>query len=191
MSAAIGKAYVQILPSTAGFHKKLENKLQSPMDEVGSSSGKGFVSSFTNAFNAFKSSSTFAALKVGFEATVKALQFSGALQQSLGGVETLFKDSANKVVANADKAFQTTGLSANKYMENVTSFSASLLASLGGDTDKAADAADQALRDMSDNANKFGTSMESITNAYQGFAKQNYFMLDNLKLGGHNRFSSV
>lgn len=105
------------------------------------------------------------------------------LEQNIGGVETLFKDSADKVIKNAQNAYKTAGVSANEYMKGVTSFSASLLQSLGGDTDKAADIADMAFRDMSDNANKFGTDMESIQNAYQGFAKQNYTMLDNLKLG--------
>lgn len=105
------------------------------------------------------------------------------LEQSTGGVETLFKGDAGTVKANADKAFETAGLSANDYMEQVTSFSASLLNSLGGDTAKAASVADQAMVDMADNANKFGTDIGSIQNAYQGFAKQNYTMLDNLKLG--------
>lgn len=105
------------------------------------------------------------------------------LEQNLGGVETLFKDSADKVVQNAKNAYKTAGVSANEYMQGVTSFSASLLQSLGGDTSKAADVADMAFSDMSDNANKFGTDMSSIQYAYQGFAKQNYTMLDNLKLG--------
>ena len=104
-------------------------------------------------------------------------------EQNLGGVETLFKKNADKVVENAQKAWKTAGVSANEYMAGVTSFSASLLQSLGGDTAKAADVADMAFRDMSDNANKFGTDMSSIQNAYQGFAKQNYTLLDNLKLG--------
>lgn len=104
-------------------------------------------------------------------------------EQLVGGVDTLFKESSSKVQQYADNAYKTAGLSANAYMETVTSFSASLLQSLGGDTAKAADAADQAIIDMADNANKMGTSMESIQNAYQGFAKQNYTMLDNLKLG--------
>lgn len=107
----------------------------------------------------------------------------GEIEQSLGGVETLFKDSADKVIKNANNAFKTAGMSANEYMQNVTSFSASLLQSVAGDTNKAADIADMAMTDMSDNANKMGTSMEAITDAYQGFAKQNYTMLDNLKLG--------
>lgn len=104
-------------------------------------------------------------------------------EQLVGGIETLFKDSADVVEEYANNAFKTAGLSANEYMETVTSFSASLLQSLDGDTNKAAKAADQAIIDMSDNANKMGTSMEMIQNAYQGFAKQNYTMLDNLKLG--------
>lgn len=107
----------------------------------------------------------------------------GEIEQSLGGVETLFKDSADKVIKNANNAFKTAGMSANEYMQNVTSFSASLLQSVAGDTNKAADIADIAMTDMSDNANKMGTSIEAITDAYQGFAKQNYTMLDNLKLG--------
>lgn len=104
-------------------------------------------------------------------------------EQLVGGVETLFKDSASEVQKYAANAYQTAGLSANEYMETVTGFSASLLQSLDGDTKAAADKANVAITDMSDNANKMGTSMESIQNAYQGFAKQNYTMLDNLKLG--------
>ena len=104
-------------------------------------------------------------------------------EQLVGGVETLFKDSAKTVIENARKAYTTAGLSANEYMETVTSFSASLLQSLGGDTVKASNYANRAIIDMSDNANKMGTSMEMIQNAYNGFAKQNYTMLDNLKLG--------
>lgn len=104
-------------------------------------------------------------------------------EQLVGGVDTLFKDSASKVLEYANNAYKTAGMSANEYMTTVTSFSASLLQSLGGDTEAAADKADMAIRDMSDNANKMGTSMEMIQNAYNGFAKQNYTMLDNLKLG--------
>ena len=115
--------------------------------------------------------------------TKSALDSFASLEQNIGGVETLFKDSAQKVIDSAENAYKTAGLSANAYMETVTSFSASLLQSLGKDTEKAADYADRAIIDMSDNANKMGTSMEMIQNAYQGFAKQNYTMLDNLKLG--------
>lgn len=104
-------------------------------------------------------------------------------EQLVGGVETLFKQSSDVVQQYAANAYKTAGLSANEYMNTVTSFSASLLQSLGGDTEAAAKYADMAITDMSDNANKMGTSMEMIQNAYQGFAKQNYTMLDNLKLG--------
>ncbi len=104
-------------------------------------------------------------------------------EQLVGGVETLFKQSSDTVMGYAENAYKTAGLSANEYMSTVTSFSASLLQSLGGDTEAAAKYADMAITDMSDNANKMGTSMEMIQNAYQGFAKQNYTMLDNLKLG--------
>lgn len=113
----------------------------------------------------------------------KSVSAYANLEQSIGGVETLFKNSAQTVIDNANIAYKTAGMSANAYMETVTSFSASLLQGLGGDTKKAAKIADMAIIDMSDNANKMGTSMELIQNAYQGFAKQNYTMLDNLKLG--------
>ena len=106
--------------------------------------------------------------------TTAAVNNYAEYEQLVGGVETLFKSSADKVQEYADNAYKTAGMSANEYMSTVTSFSASLLQSLGGDTDKAAEYANQALTDMSDNANKMGTSMEMIQNAYQGFAKQNY-----------------
>lgn len=115
--------------------------------------------------------------------TKQAVSAYADFEQLTGGVETLFGDAANFVELRAANAFSSAGLSANEYMETVTSFSASLIQSLGGDTEKAARLADQAIVDMSDNANKMGSSMESIQNAYQGFAKQNYTMLDNLKLG--------
>ena len=106
--------------------------------------------------------------------TKGAVQNYADYEQLVGGVETLFKDSAGTVEQYAENAYKTAGMSANKYMETVTSFSASLLQSLGGDTAKAAKVGDMAITDMSDNANKMGTSMEAIQNAYQGFAKQNY-----------------
>lgn len=138
------------------------------------------------------------AAKIGAKAVTASLAVAGAAitaitknavenyaeyEQLVGGVETLFKDSADTVMQYAENAYKTAGLSANDYMETVTSFSASLLQSLGGDTAKAAEMADLAITDMADNANKMGTDMASIQNAYQGFAKQNYTMLDNLKLG--------
>ena len=125
---------------------------------------------------------TAAAVGIGAAVTQAVTQYAD-YEQLIGGVETLFKDSAGTVQQYAREAFQTTGLSANDYMETVTGFSASMIQSLGGDTAKAAELSNQALIDMSDNANKMGTDMESIQYAYQGFAKQNYTMLDNLKLG--------
>ena len=115
--------------------------------------------------------------------TTAAVKNYAEYEQLVGGVETLFKKSADEVQKYADMAYKTAGLSANDYMSTVTSFSASLLQSLGGNTEKAAKYADRAVIDMADNANKMGTSIEMIQNAYQGFAKQNYTMLDNLKLG--------
>lgn len=125
-----------------------------------------------------------AAAATGVVALTKAaIEGYAEYEQLIGGVETLFKDSAGVVEDYANNAYKSAGLSANAYMETITGFSASLLQSLGGDTAKAAEYGNQAVIDMSDNANKMGTSMESIQNAYQGFAKQNYTMLDNLKLG--------
>ena len=106
--------------------------------------------------------------------TKKSLDAYAEYEQLVGGVETLFKQSQSKVLAYAENAYTTAGLSANEYMDTVTSFSASLLASLGGDTEKAADVANRAITDMSDNSNRMGTSMEMIQNAYSGFAKQNF-----------------
>lgn len=116
--------------------------------------------------------------------TKSAVQAYADYEQLTGGVETLFGKSAEKVMEYANRAYQTAGLSANEYMETVTSFSASLLQSLEGDTEKATSYADMAITDMSDNANKMGTDMAMIQNAYQGFAKQNYTMLDNLNTMG-------
>ena len=127
---------------------------------------------------------------VGAAATGIAAITKGAVEnyaeyeQLVGGVETLFKESASKVEAYADQAYKTSGLSANEYMSTVTSFSASLLQGLGGDTEKAAEIANKAVIDMSDNANKMGTDMSMIQNAYMGFAKQNYTLLDNLNIMG-------
>ena len=127
---------------------------------------------------------TAVAVGKGVAKAVKAsIEGFGDYEQLVGGVETLFKSSSNEVVKYANNAYKTAGLTANEYMETVTSFSASLLQSLNGDTAKAAQVADMAITDMSDNANKMGTDMSSIQNSYQGFAKQNYTMLDNLKLG--------
>ncbi len=177
MATELGKAYVQIIPSASGIKGRLAGIMNPEASAAGDSAGRVAGSSLGSAIKK-------AIVATGIGTALKsALMEGAALQQSLGGVETLFKDSADKVIANARNAYKTAGMSANNYMETVTSFSASLLQGLAGDTDKAADVADMALTDMSDNANKMGTSMELIQNAYQGFAKQNYTMLDNLKLG--------
>ena len=139
--------------------------------------------------NGLKTAAKIGAAAVGAAAagitalTTAAVNNYAEYEQLVGGVETLFKTSSGKVMEYAENAYKTAGLSANEYMNTVTSFSASLLQSLGGDTEAAVEYADMAITDMSDNANKMGTSMEMIQNAYQGFAKQNYTMLDNLKLG--------
>lgn len=173
MGTELAKAYVQIVPSARGIKGKISEQLGSE----GDSAGKMFGANMAGAIKG-----VIAAAGIG-KAISASINEGAALQQSLGGIETLFKDSADKVKENAAQAFRTAGMSANEYMEMTTSFAASLLSSLGNDTDKAADVADMAMVDMSDNANKMGTSMELIQNAYQGFAKQNYTMLDNLKLG--------
>lgn len=173
MSGKIATAYVQVVPSARGIRGKLSGVFGKEGGEAGSSFGSSMIG---------KIKGLIATAGIG-AAFGKAITSGADLQQSLGGVETLFKDSADIVIKNAEQAYKTAGMSANSYMEAVTGFSASLLQGLGGDTQKAASIADMAMTDMSDNANKMGTSMESIQNAYQGFAKQNYTMLDNLKLG--------
>lgn len=177
MATELGKAYVQIIPSAKGISGMIQKEMGGEVASAGVSAGESLGFKMMGAV-----SGVIAAAGIG-KAIGATITEGAALQQSLGGVETLFKDSADKVKGFANEAYKTTGLSANAYMENVTGFSASLLQSLGGDTDKAAETANMAMIDMSDNANKMGTSMESIQLAYQGFAKQNYTMLDNLKLG--------
>lgn len=177
MATELGKAYVQIIPSAKGISGMIQKEMGGEVASAGVSAGESLGSKMMGAV-----SGVIAAAGIG-KAIGASINEGAALQQSLGGVETLFKDSADKVKGFANEAYKTTGLSANAYMENVTGFSASLLQSLGGDTDKSAETANMAMIDMSDNANKMGTSMESIQLAYQGFAKQNYTMLDNLKLG--------
>ena len=173
----IGTAYVHIVPSAEGISGNIKKAIGADVDSAGESAGQSFGAKFASV-----AAKAIAALGVG-KLIGDALNQGGQLQQSMGGIETLFKDSADKMMQYASESFRTTGLSANEYMQNVTGFSASLLQSMGGDTSKAADIANMAMTDMSDNANKMGTSMEAITTAYQGFAKQNYTMLDNLKLG--------
>ena len=157
--------------------KGISGKVQSGLGKLGSIAGTAMkgVSVAVGAVGA-------AATAIGGLVTASVNAYA-EYEQLVGGVDTLFKNSSQKLQSYADEAYKTAGMSANEYMSTVTSFSASLLQSLGGDTEKAADYANQAVIDMSDNANKMGTSMELIQNAYQGFAKQNYTMLDNLKLG--------
>ena len=145
------------------------NRLTGTFKKIGAAVGAAFVVKQVTDF--------------GAALTTLAVQGYADYEQLTGGIDTLFKDSYDKVIEYAANAYKTSGVSANEYMETVTSFSASLLQSLGGDTSAAAEVANMALTDMSDNANKMGTSMEMIQNAYQGFSKQNYTMLDNLKLG--------
>ena len=173
MATELAKAYVQIIPSAVGIQGRIQKEIEPEADSAGSSFGGKMVGMIKKVI---------AAAAIG-KALSASISEGAALEQSLGGIETLFKDSADIVKANAAKAYQTAGMSAIDYMDLSTSFSASLLSSLAGDTSKAADVADMAMVDMSDNANKMGTNMEDIKNAYQGFAKQNYTMLDNLKLG--------
>ena len=175
MATKLAKAYVQIIPTTKDISSAIATELDGPAEAAGKSAGGKWATAFKVGA---------AGLAVGVAAIVKGAIGEGSqLEQSIGGVETLFKDSADTVRGYAAEAYKTAGLSANEYMSQVTSFSASLLQSLGGDTEKAADVANMAIIDMSDNANKMGTDMTAIQNAYQGFAKQNYTMLDNLKLG--------
>ena len=164
-------AAIKGINETTGEAEKAESKMSKAFEKVGAVAVKVAKAGAIAAATAVATTTTMA---------VKAY---AEYEQLTGGVQTLFKDSSDKLIEYANNAYKTAGLSANEYMETVTSFSASLLQSLGGDTAKAAKYADMAITDMSDNANKMGTSMEMIQNAYQGFAKQNYTMLDNLKLG--------
>ena len=197
MATEIAKAYVQIVPSMQGIQAQLSKSLAPTVEMSGKESGQkmgnalagGLKSAASSIGKAFTAAAKAAAVGFGAAAAAVAAVGKSALnayadyEQLVGGVETLFGNASDKVLQNANRAFQTAGLSANEYMETVTSFSASLLHSVGKDTKEAAEYADRALVDMSDNANKMGSNMQDIQNAYQGFAKQNYTMLDNLKLG--------
>lgn len=189
----LGKAYVQIVPSMQGLASELRRAFGDSMPDghkFGSSLGGKVVSGFGStikkgfALAAKAGIATISAASAGIGAIVKSSASAYAdYEQNIGGIETLFKDNADTIVKYASEAYKTAGISANDYMQNVTSFSASLLQGLGGDTAQAAEIANEAMVDMSDNANKMGTDISAIQNAYQGFAKQNYTMLDNLKLG--------
>lgn len=158
-------------------------KFDTKIDDSGFSAGIEKIGSFAAKGMKIVAGATVAATGAMAALGKSALDAYADYEQLTGGVETLFKTSADVVNEYAANAYKTAGMSANEYMETVTSFSAALISSLDGDTAKAAEVADRAITDMSDNANKMGSSMESIQNAYQGFAKQNYTMLDNLKLG--------
>lgn len=158
-------------------------KFDTEINEKGFSEGIGKIGSVAKKGMAVATASVVGLSAAIGSVTKASLDSVASLEQNIGGVETLFKDSADAVIKNANRAYKTAGMSANEYMSTVTSFSASLLQSLDGDTKKATSYADRAIIDMSDNVNKMGTDMQSIQNAYQGFAKQNYTMLDNLKLG--------
>lgn len=181
----VAQAYIQIMPSTKTFGRDLTSGIDTDVKKSGKSAGSSFSSGFKKALGITTAVISAAAVATG-KLAAAAVEAFGDYEQLTGGVEKLFGSiDADAVIANASEAFRTAGMSANEYMETVTGFSAALIGSLDGDTQAAVAAADTAIKDMSDNANVFGTDMESIQNAYQGFAKQNYTMLDNLKLGRH------
>lgn len=175
--AQVGDLTAKLTLDTSGFSKGAEDALGMAKNLAGGM-GKALGAVGTAVAGAVAAAGA-GVVKMVTDATKAYADY----EQLVGGVETLFKDSAGIVQDYAMEAYKTAGISANQYMETVTSFSASLLQSLGGDTAKAAEMSNMAITDMADNANKMGSSMESIQNAYQGFAKQNYTMLDNLKLG--------
>lgn len=205
MATQIGEAYIQILPSAKGIKGSLTKELGGEAESAGKSAGGSIASGLVGAIKgALAAAGIGAALK-------KTLEEGADLEQSIGGIETLFgaggksaeeyaasvgksltdvKDEYNQLMSaqnialdNAANAYKTAGLSANDYMQTVTGFAAALKQSVASETE-AAIFADQAVIDMADNANKMGTDMQSIQNAYQGFAKQNYTMLDNLNTMG-------
>lgn len=173
----MAKAYVQIVPSAEGVRSALTDIFDEETDGLGEKTGQSIGAQLVGTIK-----KVVAAAGIG-KIISESINMGGALQQSLGGIETLFKDSADTVKAYAAQAYKTVGLSANDYMAQTTSFAASLLSSVSEDTQAAAQLANMAMVDMADNSNKMGTDMQDIQNAYQGFAKQNYTMLDNLKLG--------
>ena len=171
---SLGTSYVQVVP-------KFKN---GSLADMGKQAGSAFEGGFGAALKKVAGLlATSAIIKGIYDIGKAAVSAYADFEQLTGGVETLYKESADELIANAQRAYMTAGISANEYMEMSTSFAAALVNSLGGNTAEAARLADVAITDMSDNANKMGTDMEAIQNAYQGFAKQNYTMLDNLKLG--------
>ena len=185
MAIELAKAYVQVIPSAEGISGMLSSQMEGEADAAGKSSGGKFSGAFATAAKAGLAAVTAAS---GAVATLAkdAIGNYAEYEQLVGGLETMFEDLSYDVELNANKAFQTAGISANEYMNTVMGFSAALNQSLTnteGNIARAADLSDQIIIDMADNANKMGSDMSSIQTAYQGFAKQNYTMLDNLKLG--------
>lgn len=189
--ATIAQAYVQLMPSFKGGAAEISKQLSGGMNEAGTQASSGFVKNFMQGVAQGVGQAAVHAItnaaKAAVDGTKQIIKSSlsefGQFEQNLGGIETLFGKSANQMKQYAQAAYKTAGMSANEYMSQATSFAASLIQGLGGDSAKAAKAADAIMVAMSDNANKMGTDIGRITDAYQGFAKQNYTMLDNLKLG--------
>ena len=186
MATNLGTAYVRIEPSAKGIGNSIENVLNNEAGSAGTKAGSKIASGIGGALKvggavigAGIAAATGAVMKFGSEAVSSYANY----EQLIGGVEKLYGDAAGKVEELANKAYKTSGMSANQYMETATSFSAALISSLEGDVDQAANLTDVAMQSISDNVNTFGTSMESVTNAFQGFAKGQFNMLDNLKLG--------
>ena len=182
MPSTIGEAYLQIRPSMEG----IQGEIESAMGDAGSRGAASFSSTFGPGIKAL-SGAAVAAVGAGAAGVVKltsdATSAYGEYEQLVGGVETLFGDSAEAVLENAQRAFTTAGMSTNDYMETSIQSAAALINSLEGDTTKAADLMDMSITDMADNVNRMGTSMEAVQNAYRGFSRGNFTMLDNLALG--------
>ena len=177
MATELAKAYVQIVPSAQGIQGSITNALDPEAKSAGTNAGDSIGSNIVSGIKKI-------VVAAGLGTVIKEALSAGAdYEQNVGGIETLFGDGAQTMIENASNAYKTAGLSANEYMETVTGFAASLKQSVGGDMEALTSAANTAVIDMADNANKMGTSMESIQSAYAGFSKQNYTMLDNLKLG--------
>lgn len=186
MAIELAEAYVQIVPSTKGIKGKLTSLMDGEATTAGQSSGAKFSSAFGGFIGgaAKVTAAAVGAAAAGIGAlTTQAVQGYGRYEQLIGGVDKLYGTASAKVQEFAANAYKSSGMSANAYMESATSFSAALISSLEGDVDKAAELTDVAMRAMSDNVNVFGSDMGSVEHAFQGFAKQNYVMLDNLKLG--------
>ena len=173
MSDTLGQAYVQIIPSAKGISGMISKELSPEGERAGTASGGKYI-------GALKKVIAGAAIGKWIGDSVLA---GADLEQSIGGIETLYKEASGKMMEYASQAYKTAGIDANTYMQQATSFSAALIKSYNGDVDKAADATNQAMIDMADNASKMGTPLESIQMAYQGFSRGQYQLLDNLKLG--------